>query len=128
MDIIIKSAAVALIAAGAGLLIKKSNPEISVVLSAALTVGIMLAAVSLAGCVKDLRDTVKNIAGISETYLSPVMKCTGIAVVTRISAALCRDSSQQAASSAIDFSGAVCALAAAMPLVISTLTTIGELA
>lgn len=49
MELIMKAAAVALIAGMMGLLIKRSNPEISLLLSAAAVTMIGIAAMSFAG-------------------------------------------------------------------------------
>ena len=58
---------------------------------------------------------------------APVLKCVGIGVVTRLSADICRDAGQSAASSAVELCGAACALVTAMPLIRTLLQMISEM-
>lgn len=125
MELIIKSAAAALTAAAVGLLIKKSNPEISLLLGACTTALIAAAAMGFAKGIKELSQTVQNIAGGSATLAAPVLKCLAVAIITKLSADLCKDSSQTAAASALELAGSICAMSIAMPLIISVLKMIG---
>lgn len=125
MELIVKSAAAALTAAAVGLLIKKSNPEISMLLGACTTAIIMIAAMGFAKGIRELSETVKNIAGSSETLIAPVIKCLAVAIITKISADLCKDSSQSAAASALELAGTICAMSIALPAIMSVLNTIG---
>lgn len=120
-----KSAAAALTAAAVGLLIKKSNPEISMLLGACVTALIVTAAMGFAEGIKELSETVKNIAGGTETLIAPVVKCLAVAIITKLSSDLCRDSSQAAVASAMELAGSICAMSIAMPLILSVLKMIG---
>ncbi len=120
-----KSAAAALTAAAVGLLIKKSNPEISMLLGACVTALIVTAAMGFAEGIKELSETVKNIAGGTETLIAPVVKCLAVAIITKLSSDLCRDSSQTAVASAMELAGSICAMSIAMPLILSVLKMIG---
>ncbi len=66
-----------------GLLIKRSNPEISLLLSAAAVTMIGIAAISFAGEIKGLVKTVKTLCGTSDVFLAPVLKCTAVAIITK---------------------------------------------
>ena len=122
-----KAAAAALSAAAIVLLVKRTNPEISLLLSACAVTLIVTAAVGFLGGLKELTDAVKTIAGANETLTGPVLKCVAIAIITKLTAELCKDSSQAAAASAVELAGTVCAMSAAMPLVMSMLKMIGGL-
>jgi stage III sporulation protein AD len=54
-----------------------------------------------------------------------MLKCLGIAFISKFGADLCRDASQSALASAVETAGNLCAAALAMPLIISLMTTIG---
>ncbi len=120
-----KSAAAAFMAVAVGLLIKKSNPEISMLLGACVAALIVTAAMGFSKGIKELSETVKNIAGGSETFIAPVMKCLAVAIITKLSSDLCRDSSQAAVGSALELAGSICAMSIAMPLIMSVLKMIG---
>lgn len=125
MELIFKAAAAALIAGAVGLLIKRSNPELSLLLSACTVALIMIAVLGFAEGLRELADMVKTITGSSETLIAPVLKCVAIAIVTKIASELCKDASQAAGASAVELAGTVCALSVAMPLIMSMLKMIG---
>ena len=125
MELIMKAAAVALIAGMMGLLIKRSNPEISLLLSAAAVTMIGIAAMSFAGEIKGLVKTVKTLCGTSDVFLAPVLKCTSVAIITKLTAELCRDASQGACAAAVELAGTVCAMCLAMPLIMNMLKMMG---
>lgn len=120
-----KAAAVALIAGMMGLLIKRSNPEISLLLSAAAVTMIGIAAMSFAGEIKGLVRTVKTLCGTSDVFLATVLKCTAVAIITKLTAELCRDASQGACAAAVELAGTVCAMCLAMPLIMNMLKMMG---
>lgn len=125
MELIMKAAAVALIAGMMGLLIKRSNPEISLLLSAAAVTMIGIAAMSFAGEIKGLVKTVKTLCGTSDVFFAPVLKCTAVAIITKLTAELCRDASQGACAAAVELAGTVCAMCLAMPLIMNMLKMMG---
>ena len=125
MELIIKASAAALTAAVVGLLIKRSNPEISLLLTVCTVALILIAAMGFAAGLKELAGAVKTIAGSSETLAAPVLKCVAIAIVPRITAEICRDSAQGASAAAVELAGTICAMSVAMPLIMSMLKMIG---
>lgn len=127
MELILKSAAIALVSAIVGLIIKKYNPEISILLSSCTVAMIGIAAVSFASNLKNLVYTVRTIAGTSDVFVAPILKCVGIAIITKLTSELCRDSAQSASASAVELAGTVCAMSVAMPLIMNALALIGEM-
>lgn len=125
MELIFKAAAVSLMAAVIGLIIRRYNPEISVLLSACTVVMIGIAAMSFAGELKTFVKSVKTIVGTSDVLIAPILKCVAIAIVTKLTAELCKDSSQSASAAAVELAGTVCAMSVAMPLIMSVLKMIG---
>lgn len=127
MELIIKSAALALTAALVGLLLKRTNPEISLLLSISTVAVIMTAAIGFARSFTELSESLQRIFQVSELMIKPVLKCVAIAVITKMTADLCRDSAQAAAASAVELAGTICALCVIMPLLMSMLNTIGTM-
>lgn len=127
MELLIRSTAAALAASAMCLLIKRTNPEISLLLGICTTAVILAAALKATDCVTELADTVRTMTGVSGKYIAPILKCTAISITTKIGTSLCRDASQSAAASGLELVGTMCALAAAMPLIISMIGMIGEL-
>ena len=125
MELIVKAAALALTAALIGIVRRRTNPELSLLLSICTVVLIMGAALGFAKSFTELAQTVQRIFGVSETLIKPVLKCVAVAIITKMTSDLCKDSSQAAAASAVELAGTVCALCIIMPLLMSMLTAIG---
>lgn len=127
MTVLIKAASIAIAGAVMTLLLKKTAPELSFSLSLAICLlAAGLGAEILEG-LEDVLELASEQTGLSSTVVTPVFKCVGIGVVTRLSADMCKDAGQSAAASAVEFCGTACALTAALPLVRSLLQTVGEL-
>ena len=120
-----KAAALALTAALIGIVLRRTNPEMTLLLSICTVVLIMGAALGFAKSFTELARTVQRIFGVSETLIKPVLKCVAVAIITKMTSDLCKDSSQAAAASAVELAGTVCALCIIMPLLMSMLTAIG---
>lgn len=125
MDIMLKCAAIALMATVICLLIKRTNPEMSMLLSTGAIVVILTAAMGFARSITELAALVKTMSDDSDVMIVPVLKCVGIGAVTKISAELCRDASQSSAAAAVDMAGTLCAIGVSMPLIVSMLKLIG---
>ena len=125
MELILKAAALALTAALIGIVLRRTNPEMTLVLSICTVVLIIGAALGFAKSFTQLAQTVQRIFGVSETLIKPVIKCVAVAIITKMTSDLCKDSSQAAAASAVELAGTVCALCIIMPLLMSMLTAIG---
>lgn len=125
MELIVKAAALALTAALIGIVLRRTNPELSLLLSICTVVLIMGAVLGFAKSFTELAQTVQRIFGVSETLIKPVLKCVAVAIITKMTSDLCKDSSQAAAASAVELAGTVCALCIIMPLLMSMLTAIG---
>lgn len=125
MEVVIKCAAAALLSSLVCLLIKRTNPEMSMILSAGAIVIIVAAALGFASSLIELAQAVRNISSGADVLITPVLKCVGIGAVTKISAELCRDSSQNSAAAAVDMAGTLCAIGVSMPLILSMLKMIG---
>lgn len=121
MDIIFKIAVVAIISAILVVFVRKHNPEIAILLSTCAIILIFLSSSSLIVCLEDMTDLIKTISAPPDMLISPVFKCLGISLATKISAELCRDTSQAASAAALEFAGTVCAMAVSMPMMISML-------
>lgn len=127
MEIVLKAAAASVAAAILSLVIKKTNPELSLALGlavCALVAGLALKAFSE---VKETLTIVELSTDFSGSYAAPILKCVGIGMVSRLGSDLCKDAGQSAAGSTLETCGAVCALYVSLPLLKALLRTIGAL-
>lgn len=120
-----KCTALAVFSAVTILLIRRVNPEMSLLISAATAIVILL---SCAALLRELTDSMKSMAQIFGSQLvetRPILKCLAIAAISRLGADLCRDASQSALAAAVETAGSLCAAAVAMPAILTLMTTIG---
>ena len=123
-----KAASAALLSAVLALLIKRHNPEGALLLGAICAVGILVASLGILDGFASLRKLMhQSLGGEEEGLVAPLLKCLAISIVSRFSSESCRDASQNAAASAVEFAGAVASLGVVMPMLIGILKTVGGL-
>lgn len=127
MDIVIKAAAIAVIAVMCILLISKSNGEISLAAALTVTAVICISAVQMLADIADLIKYAISLAGLGGAVFMPILKCAGIAIVVHIGAGLCKDAGQSSIAASLELVGSAAALFTALPLMRSLLDTIGGL-
>lgn len=121
MNDIVKVAAAAIVAAVCAVVVRKQTPEIALLLAACAGVLILLFCSGALKSAVRLMDELAEAGGISAAVLKPVIKVTGIAVVTRLAADLCRDAKEGALASAVETAGSAIALLTVLPLVSAVL-------
>ena len=127
MEVLFKICGVLLVSCCAALMIRRSNPEMSLALSAAALIAVLGSSLTLLRPMRDMWEKAQDLYGVEEFYLLPLFKCCAAAIVGRFTADLCREASQNAAASAAELLGVICALGAAMPLIGGMLGAIGEM-
>ncbi len=127
MEALFKLCGVLLVSGCAALMIRKSNPEMSLSLSAAALIAVFGVSLALLRPMRDVWEKAQTLYGLEDVYLLPLFKCCAAALVARFTADLCREASQNAAASAAELLGVICAIGAAMPLIGSMLGAIGEM-
>lgn len=125
MELLVKAVAAALSSCVMAMVIKKSNPELSLLLSVLASAAVTMMGAQLLSGVLELVELAQDTAGLSSAVVNPVIKCLGLGVVTRLGADMCRDSGQSACASALELTGSAAALVIALPLFRTLLTMIG---
>lgn len=128
MDIIIKAVVIGVVGAVLTLIIKRTNPEISTVLTLAVCMVIVGMSLKVFSSVSEVLELVEVGSGFSSAYTAPIIKCVGIGITARLGSDLCKDSGQEAVASSVEICGALCALYVSLPLIKTMLRMIGELA
>lgn len=119
-----RSAAIAVIAAVLGLVLRKNSPEAALMLAVAAAVCVLFFASTALGAVTEFISSLAETAGVQPAVLSVVLKTVGIAIVTRLAADICRDASHSSSASAIELAGAGAALYIAIPLMETVFRTV----
>lgn len=127
MELITKAAIIGIAGALVSLLLRKTNPELSLLLTLSVGVVIVAVALELAGNVLDVVELAAEMSGLSSAVLTPVLKCVGIGIVSKLASDVCRDAGQGSIASSVELAGSICALYAALPLIRTLLQMIGEI-
>lgn len=127
MEIVIRAAAAAVIGSILALLLRKYMPELSLTVTILAGVIIVWLAAAVASRISDLLREIAEKGGIDAVYLSPVLKCIGIGMITHLAAQVCRDAQQGSIASAVELCGTLCALYISLPLIRSLLAIVEQL-
>lgn len=127
MPDMLKIAAIAVAASLCAVVVRRNVAELGMVL--ALAAGALLLSASLGALegVRELMDLLSDAAGLSPALLSPVVKTVGIAILTKISAELCKDAGEGGIAAFVETAGAAAALYVSLPLLKTVLTMVTEL-
>lgn len=119
--------ALGITAALCALVVKQKAQDIGVVLAlaacAVLMISILPAFEEISLMIRDMGE----MAGLSEVIITPVLKTVGIAIVTKLSAEVCRDAKENSIASFVELAGAAAAILLAIPLLKMVLELIGGL-
>lgn len=116
-----------LVTAMLALVVKKSAPEMALVLLLGCTVVVMLYLSQVLEEVVAFFQALAAYGGLADGLLEPLLKTMGIAVVVKVGSSLCRDASASTLAVVVELAGTVCALAVALPLVEMVLGKLVEL-
>lgn len=116
MEYIVKVAAICLLGAVLALLLKKSNPELALLLALAACAAVLAIVIGGLGDVYTFLEELILWGGLSTDIFSPLWKTVGIALISRAGTELCKDAGENAMASMVEMTGAFGAILVAMPL------------
>ena len=117
MEILIKAAAICIVSSLLALVLQRNTPEIALLLSLAAVAAVMGWAFSLVSEIGQLWQVLLERTNLDGVLFVPLGKIIAISILTRLAGDICRDSGQKALSSAVELTGTLGALVAAVPLV-----------
>lgn len=122
-----KVAAAAIVAAVCAVVVRKQAPEIGLVLAVGAAALILLYCSGALSAAAMMMDKLVETGGLSSQVVEPVLKTTGIAIVTRLAADFCRDAQEGGLASAVELAGTVLALLMVLPLMTAVLELLTQL-
>ena len=127
MSEVIKVAVTGMMAAVCAMVVRKQVPELAILLAVCAGAMILLLCSGALSSVREFMDDLVEKGGLTPEVITPVVKVTGIAIVTRLSADFCRDAKEGGLATAVEAAGSVLALLTMIPLMSAVLTLLGEL-
>ena len=116
MEQIVKVAALCLIGAILGAVLKKTGAEQAAMISLALTIVVGAVLLQLLDDILSFVQKLMELGGLLPQLFRPLFKTVAIALVSRVGCELCRDADSAAAASLVEICGAFGAVLAALPL------------
>ena len=114
-------------AALCAVVVRRGAPELGAALTLAAGAVLLSGALGALEAIRELMDALADTAGLSPAVVAPVLKTTGIAILTRLSAALCRDAGESGIAAFVETAGALSALYVSLPLVETVLRMVTDL-
>lgn len=127
MEWMVKVAAVAIAAAVLGTVLRKTTPELALLLALCAGLWIMGVAADGLGAVAALMEELAGLSGLSEELLEPVVKTVALSILTRLTAEICRSVGEQGIAAFVETAGTVLALVVALPLVRAVTVLMAEM-
>lgn len=127
MSDVFKVAVTGIMAAVCAMVVRKQAPELAVLLAICAGVILLLFCSGGLAVVREFMDELVETGGLTPEVIAPVVKVTGIAIITRLSADFCRDAKEGGLASVVEAAGSILALLTVIPLMSSVLTLLGEL-
>lgn len=127
METMIKLAGVAITAVVFSGVLRKSTPELALLLTAAAGVWMLTLVADGLGAAVELMEELAGQAGVSEVLLEPVVKTVALSILTKLTAEICRSAGEGGIASFVETAGSVLALVVALPLVRAVAQLMGEL-
>lgn len=103
-------------AALCAVVVRQRSPELGLAVSLAACLLLLGRTLPLLEDVGARLDALAALGEVSPDLLAPVGKTVGLAIVTRLSAGLCRDAGEESVAAFVELAGSVGAVVAALPL------------
>ena len=107
--------------------LRKSTPELAVLLALAAGAGILFLAADALGGALDVLVELTALAGVEDELLRPVVKVVAISLLTRITAEVCRSAGEGGVAAFVETGGTVLALGVSLPLIRAVIMLMGEM-
>ena len=109
-------AAAGIAAALCAVVVKQKAPELAILLTLAACVLLLGRTLPMLEEAKARLEDLSELAGVTPAVLQPVLKTVGLAIVTKLSASLCRDVGEGSIAAALEMAGSAAAVVLALPL------------
>lgn len=127
METMVKVAALGAVTAVLCLVVREREKTLGLLLSLAGCAVALLAAVQLLAPIFSVAKQLRSLSGLSTAVTAPLFKVTAIGILSRVAAGVCGDAGEKALERAVELSGSILALYAALPLVSAVLELLEDM-
>ena len=116
MELFLQAAVIAIVTVVLTAMLKKTNRELALLLSLAACVLIGVFLTQLAEPIVTFLLKLRDLAGLDNALMTPMLKTIGIGLLTQLSATICADAGENAIAKLVEVCGGLLALYVALPL------------
>lgn len=127
MDIVLQIASLSVVAAVLAVVVRENQKPVSLLLSLAGCVLILLCGIRFLKPIFSVVEQLRSLSGLQNTVTQPLVKVTGIGILTQVAGSVCADAGEKALEKAVEISGTLLGLYAALPLLSSVLSLLEEM-
>lgn len=127
MELMVRSAAVAVTAAVLGAVLRRHTPELALLLILAAGLWIVGLCANALGAALELLKELSVLTGAEDELLEPVVKAVALSLLTRLTAELCRGAGEGGIAAFVEMAGTVFALGVSLPLIRAVMILMGEM-
>ena len=127
MSELLKIVAVALITVFANMIVKQTKPEISMLISIAGSILIIVMVVNTLSSIVTAFYDIFKVTGVDTSLLSPLLKIVAIGYIAEFGANICADAGANSVADKILFSAKLIILLMALPIVTTVVDMVMEL-
>ena len=127
METMVKVAALGALTAVLCLVVREREKTLGLLLSLAGCAIALLAALQLLSPIFSVAEQLRALSGLSTAVTAPLFKVTAIGILSRVAAGVCGDAGEKALERAVELSGSILALYAALPLVSAVLELLEDM-
>lgn len=127
MEAVFQASSLAVVAAVLCLVVRQQEKPLALLLSLAACAAILLLALKFFSPVLKVVEQLRDLSGLNEAVTAPLLKVTGIGLLTQVAGSVCEDAEERALAKAVEIGGSVLSVYAALPLLSAALDLLEEM-
>lgn len=116
MSVAFRILSLAVVCSVIAVLVRERGGVMAVLLSLAACSVILLAAVHFLDPALEFADKLRRLSGLDDSVTGPLLKVTGLGIVSQVAGSLCEDAGETALAKTVNICGAIFSIYASLPL------------
>lgn len=127
MDAALRISSLAVVAAVLCLVVRQREKPLALLLSLAACAAVLLLGLRFFSPVLSVVERLRDLSGLNEAVTAPLLKVTGIGLLTQVAGSVCEDAEERTLAKAVEIGGSVLSVYAALPLLSAALELLEEM-
>ena len=127
MDAALRISSLAVVAAVLCLVVRQREKPLALLLSLAACAAVLLLGLRFFSPVLSMVERLRDLSGLNEAVTAPLLKVTGIGLLTQVAGSVCEDAEERTLAKAVEIGGSVLSVYAALPLLSAALELLEEM-